>query len=280
MRDDNRYTFGDNDVALGRLGLLAEIYDPVSEELLRSFGRPGAAHAVDLGCGPGHTTRLLARVLAPALTSGLDASARYIALARASAPPGVRFEQHDVMRTPFPVPLADVLLCRYLLTHLRSADAALAAWARAANAGAVLLVQETETLASDTPVLSRYYSLVAELQARCGQAMDAGALVDAAVRRSSGWSIRISRVHSLAVDAGRMARLHLMNLETWRHDPVAAEIFDPAELDRLEQGVAAIAEGRVAAPAVRHELREIVAVRAVDRTRPTPSGDESRLPPW
>ncbi len=260
MSHENRYTFGDTDMARERLKLLAEAYDPATEELLRCFGPGGAPHAVDLGCGPGHTTRLLHGVLAAVRTTGLDSSARYIAEARADALPGVRFELHDVTCAPFPVPRADVLLCRYLLTHVRSPESALDAWARAANPGAVLLVQETETLASDTPALSRYYDLLGDLQRRCGQAMDVGRRVDAGIRRTS-WRVRVSRVRSLSPDARTMARLHLMNLRTWRHDPVAVEAFDPAELFRLEEDLAAISEGRVAAAPVRQGLREIVAVR-------------------
>ena len=101
-----------------RLRLLAQLYDPATEDLLRSFGPSGAPHAIDLGCGPGHTTRLLHRVLAPVRTTGLDSSTRYVTEARATAPVGVHFEMHDVARTPFPVPAADILLCRYLLTAL------------------------------------------------------------------------------------------------------------------------------------------------------------------
>ena len=116
------------------------------------------------------------------------------------------------------------------------------------------------TLASDAPALSRYYELVRELQRRCGQAMDVGARVDAAIR-CTAWRVRVSRVRSLSPEARTMARLHVMNLRTWRHDPAAVEAFDPAELLRLEEELSAIADGRVAVPPVRQGLREIVAVR-------------------
>jgi trans-aconitate 2-methyltransferase len=260
MSRDTHYTFGDGQLARERLRLLAQLYDPATEDLLRSFGPRGVSHAVDLGCGPGHTTRLLHRVLAPVCTTGLDSSMRYVSEARADPPAGVRFEVHDVTRAPFPVPRADVLLCRYLLTHLRSPERALDTWAHVANPGAVLLVQETEYLASETPVLARYYELVAELQRRCGQAFDVGPLVDAALLRGA-WHVRVSRVHPLSPDARAMARLHVMNLRTWRDDPMAVEAFDRAELLRLEDDLSAISEGRVACPPVRQGLREVVAVR-------------------
>ena len=54
--------------------------------------------AVDLGCGTGHTTRLLASVLRPRRALGLDQSASFAALAAADAPAGVEFAVHDVTR--------------------------------------------------------------------------------------------------------------------------------------------------------------------------------------
>jgi hypothetical protein len=71
----NKYTFGDNRRASARLRRLAELYEPESRDLLRRSGIRAPRLAVDLGCGPGWSTRLLEAALKPDRTVGLDASA-------------------------------------------------------------------------------------------------------------------------------------------------------------------------------------------------------------
>src|SRR4051794_3989746 len=95
-----RYTFGDGPVAADRLALLAATYEPSSARLLRICASLAPRRAIDLGCGPGHSTRLVHAILAPAVTVGIDSSPDHIARARATAPPGVEYGVHDVTAAP------------------------------------------------------------------------------------------------------------------------------------------------------------------------------------
>lgn len=256
----DRYTFGDSDRAAARLRRLAALYAPETRALLERGGVRGARLAVDLGCGPGWSTRLLADALAPARTVGLDASERYVAEARRLQGPGLEFLVHDVARAPFPVEAPGVLLCRFLLTHLAEPAAVLATWAAVAAPGARLLVHETEVLRSEHPALARYYALVAALQAHYGQALDVGPRLEAALARTP-WRVVESRAVPAVRPAAAMAELHLANLRTWRDDPHARAAFDAAELDRLEAAVARVASGAEPAEVV-NVTRQIVAERA------------------
>jgi trans-aconitate 2-methyltransferase len=103
------YTFGDSDLASARLRLLSIAHEPATRDLLGRWGVPAPAHAIDLGSGPGHTTRLLHQLLAPARTTGVDSSARYAAEAERTAPAGVAFVVQDLLRPPFAVAPGDVL---------------------------------------------------------------------------------------------------------------------------------------------------------------------------
>ena len=82
------YLFGDGDVAARRLRLLAEVFAPSTREFIEQFVSLRPARVLDLGCGPGHTTRLLSEVFAGAMVRGLDSSQAYFELARCDpAPP-------------------------------------------------------------------------------------------------------------------------------------------------------------------------------------------------
>ncbi len=257
MKD--RYTFGDNDRAAARLRRLAEIYEPVTRDLLARGGLPRCGIAVDLGCGAGWSTRLLREVLSPLRTVGLDSSERFITEARRRHGPALEFALHDVTRAPFPV-RPDMLLGRFLLTHLRDTDAVLNAWAAAAPPRARLLVHETESLRAVHPALSRYYALVARLQSHYGQALDIGSALDGAFARSP-WRVLDSRAVVLEIPAAHMAELHLANLRTWRGDEYARRSFDRAELDELDAALERIAAGAEPAGVVSNVVRQIVSER-------------------
>jgi SAM-dependent methyltransferase len=78
------YVFGDNEIAVQRLRLLAKIYDASTRAFVRVWAQPHRrdVKVVDLGCALGYTTRLLAEELQGEQTVGLDNSESYIALAQ------------------------------------------------------------------------------------------------------------------------------------------------------------------------------------------------------
>ena len=255
----DHYTFGDNPTAADWLALLAATYEPSSARLLRPCASLAPRLVVDLGCGPGHSTRLLHALLSPAATVGLDRSGDYVARAREIAPPGVAYAVHDVAR-PLPGERPDLLYCRFLLTHLSDRRQILAGWAKSAAPRAALVVEETADMISSDPVFQLYYRLVGALQAHYGQELHVGTVLDEALV-GSGWEIEISALREISLPAPRMARLHHMNLATWRHDPFARAAFAPETLDELGAGLKAIADGHLDAPDVRHVMRQLVLMK-------------------
>jgi SAM-dependent methyltransferase len=255
----NHYTFGETDTAAQRLALLASAYQPATQAFLDEWGPRRPEHAIDLGCGPGFTTRLLHQALRPRWTTGVDASARFLQDAQRASEEDIGFVCHDVTQEPFPTAPADVFFCRFLLTHLHDPGTALRAWAAAARPGARLLVQETAWLRADDPIIARYYELMAALQAGYGQSLEIGAELDARVR-SRGWRILSSRLVVLQQPAAVMAKLHATNLRTWGRDRLVQRSFDLDEVASVQAGLDCIASGEQPAHPVSNALRQLVAV--------------------
>lgn len=232
-----RYTLGDNQLAGDRLAILARVFGPASEALLRrgapAAGAPGLA--VDLGCGPGHTTRMIARTLAPTETVGLDASATFVARAAeesvadeaAHGPlPGiVRFVHHDVTQLPWPVPRADLVFARYLLAHLPAPASVVASWGTGLAAGGRLLLDEVERIDVEVPAFATYLEVSGEMIRAQGAELYVGqALRD--LGPVDGLELVESSTATIAPTVDEVARLFAMNLATWRHDPWVVEHVD------------------------------------------------------
>jgi trans-aconitate 2-methyltransferase len=252
------YTFGDNPTAAERLALLAEVFEPATRDLLGRWAPERIEAAVDLGCGPGHSTRLVHAVTGARRTTGVERSAQFLEVARAAAVPGIDYLQHDVTLLPLPVPPARLVHARFLLTHLPEPAGALRGWTAALAPGGRLVAQETARLTSATPALRRYYELVAEVQRAHGQALDIGdRLADLAA--ATGARLLHAGTCGLRPPVPAMARLHALNLRTWRTDPAAGHL-DAGELDALEAELTAIAGGAAAEP-IEHDLAELVLVQ-------------------
>lgn len=257
------YTFGENDLAAERLRLLAEAFEPSSEVLLRELSSRAYGVAIDLGCGPGYTTELVQRVLRPALAIGVDRSPALLAIAsRRTQADGttLRFEERDVAQLPLSLPLADIMYCRYLLTHLADPTRVLGGWAASLAVGGVLVLEETAAMESSDPVFSRYYAHVERLQQHYGQQMYIGTQLRA-LCEASGYRVQRAPERELQLSPATMARLHTMNLDTWSKDPYAIAAFDAEELAALGRELAAVVAGTRASSPVRHRLQQVIALR-------------------
>lgn len=225
------YAFGDDRAAADRLDLLAEVFGPTSAALLREHAPPAPGLAVDLGCGPGHTTRLLGQVSGATRTIGLDRSPAFLGRAGATAPPGVEFALHDVTVTPFPARPAEVVFARYLLAHLPDPLGVAARWAAELTDGGRLILEEVEHIDTSLPTFARYLQLVTAMLAARDTDLHVGRSLATWV--PGGTAVRSSRGVEVAPATGTVARLFSMNLHAWRDDLWIRDHVDPAELASL-----------------------------------------------
>ena len=123
------YVLATGDAAANRLRILHNVYGPGAREVLMRAGIRSGMRVVDLGCGVGMTTRLLAELVGPSGdVVGVDYSAEQVEEARALLPTeltNVQFIQASATDTGLPREAFDLVYCRFLLIHLPDPEAAL-----------------------------------------------------------------------------------------------------------------------------------------------------------
>ena len=262
------YAFGDSERAARRLALVAQVFERSSSAFLADAKRRGAL-AVDLGCGPGHTTELLARTTDSSRCVGLDASPAYVEAAsrkfRAAsrrrakairhAPPHCEFVCHDVLAAPYPTGPADTIYARFLVTHLADPEAAIAVFASQLAPRGRLLLEEVERIESDGEAFRRYLALVAAVLESQGQSLYVGPRVAEIAARHPG--TRRSAVRVLAVDPRDAAGMFSLNWETLREHAAVTARTTASERDGLAEALAALRDGASPAPPITWGLRQV-----------------------
>lgn len=227
-----KYAFGDSDAAQRRLALLADLFGPSSRSFLVEHAPRPARVAVDLGCGAGLSTRLLAAATGADRTVGVDTSAPFLAAARAAAPAGVEFVEHDATQTPFPEPAlgADVIFARFLLAHLPDIAGTVSGWLSQLHPLGVLVLEETEAIETANPVFRDYLALAEQLVASRGGTIYAGFAL-ARLAASSRTRVTANEMCRVPVVASRAAEMFALNFGVWRSDSAVGE--SPDTLDNL-----------------------------------------------
>jgi trans-aconitate 2-methyltransferase len=201
------YTFGDDDPAAQRLQLVADAYRPTSETFVAEHGPAEVGSAVDLGCGPGFSTELLARVSRPRRLLGIDASPSFVELARRRVG-GVEFSVHDATVTPLPGSPFDLIYARLVLDHVRDPVDVARRWQRELSPSGRLLVEDLEAISAPPGPLSDYEELSTEMVRSGGGSMYGGRLL----APLGGQCVEVR------VPARRAARIYLFNVERWLGD--------------------------------------------------------------
>jgi SAM-dependent methyltransferase len=226
------YSFGDTELARRRLELVADVFDAPSKAFVREHVDFRPELAVDLGCGPGRTTQLIAEVTGAALVVGLDMSEPFLAVAPRAAK--IVYVCADATQA-LPTCPPDLVYCRLLLAHLPEPARVIDCWARQLGAGGLLLLDEVEWIETPNAVLARYEEIVTAMVAARGAQISVGPRISGL--SGAGWRERSSEVREHPVATADAARMYAMNLTTWRHDPFVVENYDKAVLDDLAAGL-------------------------------------------
>jgi len=247
------YAFGDSGRAAQRLALVARVFEPASRAFLAEAGARRSALALDLGCGPGYTTEMVASALACERCVGLDASPAYVDAARRRAPRHCEFLCHDVLSLPYPTGRADLIYARFLVTHLADPEAALGGFASQLAPRGRLLLDEVEWIRSEGGAFARYLALVEAVLASQGQCLYVGPRLAALAERHA----HASRVREHAVDPRDAAGMFSLNWETLREHAAVAARTTASERDALAEELAALRDGASQALPITWGLRQV-----------------------
>jgi trans-aconitate 2-methyltransferase len=246
-----RYTYGDGEVAATRLELVADAFEPTTRAFLQRAVVAAPRLALDLGCGPGRTTRLIREVTGATRAVGMDRSESFLQIARRGAPDGVSFRVHDVTIVPMPEGPADLIFSRLLVAHLPEPEAVVTRWSTWLTLRGSLLVDELESIEAPDGATRDYLDEVAIPVVRTqGAELLAGPILHAMADPKG-----TERVHDDVVDftpaANVSARIFAMNLG------VLVGRGEVSPRPDLSDALGAAAEGRRHAPPTTWRLRQI-----------------------
>ena len=237
------YLFGDNERAARRLDVLARVFEHSTSRFVHDqlLAHPLQRHptVLDLGCGPGRSTRMLADLCGSPVI-GLDNSDVFLWDARRLNPHRVSFRHHNVSRTPLPAAPADLMFSPLVLCHLKRPEEVVESWWSQLRPGGRLLVEEVESIDSHNDTFTTYLAIVEDALRRWQSDLYIGASLakldgDRSIETAS------SAVARLAVSNSDAAMMFSLNLPTLRQSDVVREAHDSATLDALQSDLDLIA---------------------------------------
>ena len=255
-----QYLFGDTDIAAQRLKVVAEVFADSTRAFVTSAAGERPRLAVDLGCGPGYCTHLLAETLQAARTIGLDNSERFLSLARPTETRSVSFRLHDVTSVPFPVAPADLAYCRFLLSHLREPRQAVAMWVTQLRPKGSLVIEEVEAVCTGHRLFTRYLRIVEEMLADQHNCLYVGPLL-ADLGVDDALTSRANQVRQLPVANHRAATMFYLNLQSWKRRPFIQANFSKQEIALLEENLREMAEDSGGRTDIEWHLRQLALAR-------------------
>ena len=230
------YSFGETDLAAKRLRVVSEIFDATNEMFISEAVRSHPHLALDLGCGPGFTTRLLSRITRPEKIVGVDRSEAFLNRARVSnTAASEEFVAADVAAVPMSIEglpgRPDLIYARFLASHLPEPERAIVGWTRELEAGGLLLIEELEGVSTRVAVFKEYLEIVTEMLSSHGNELLVGARLATFPWDELGLGVEINRTVEVRPSSEQAASMFSMNLLTWRHDPYVATTYPREQIE-------------------------------------------------
>ncbi len=250
------YLFQDTARAARRLQVLADVFAPSSRAFMQDRVSRVPQLAVDVGCGPGYTTRLLLDTTRCVRAIGLDTSEHFLTLARRNATERMSFVRHDVTQIPFPIEQSDLISCRFLLTHLREPQSVIERWATQLRPQGLLLLEEVEWIQTEHALFRTYLDIVAAMLEQQANRLYVGPLLDK-LQMGNGLRRRVSRVYHLPVATVQAATLFSLNIQSWKNQPFIQGHYATSMIEQLEDDLRELVETSTSEGEIEWSLRQL-----------------------
>jgi trans-aconitate 2-methyltransferase len=264
----NDYAYGDSPVAIERLLFLAEIFAPSTKAFLERLPVHGPRVVLDLGCGPGESTRLLVERFPRAQTTGIDSSVALVVAARSRRPPPTTSLVADVSSAPLPKVPAILMYARLLSAHLRRPTDVVTSWAHQLRPGGALAQEEVEQIRTEDRLFHQYLELAASVLRLRGTDLFVAPML-ARMTLPSEFEVT-SSVCTVSASSRHAARMFALNLKTIRRDVHVTAAYTKRQVDAIAEGLDTRAGSGAGAP-VAWEIRQAI----VSRRASAPSGRDA-----
>jgi ubiquinone/menaquinone biosynthesis C-methylase UbiE len=223
-----------------RLRILSRVMRPWTRSLLHRAGiRPGMA-VLDVGCGSGDVSCDLARLVGPSgRVVATDIDEVKIEAARAQAGEqqigNLEFRVANAGEDE-PKPEFDLVHARFLLSHLRDPQGALARMRRALRPGGVLVVADTDFRGHfcdpDCPALWRYVELYTQTVKRRGGDANIGPRLPRLLTESGFGNVQMGVSQPAGIE-GEVKLITPLTMENIADAVVAEGLASRTEVDQL-----------------------------------------------
>lgn len=236
-----KYTFGSGQTAADRLFEISKFFNAHAVEFIKMYNNKDNCSGLDLGCGPGYTTKMLSEAISSGDVTGLDISENFIKRAKEMFP-ALHFIKHDITVTPFPV-AADIAYGRFILSHLKNPVPLINLWVTQLHGNGLLCIDELEDIYTKTEVFKKYLKINTGLVAGQGADLFVGRILGAGEYQ---YRVLCNESKKLAVPEWRAASWFYPNtVSIWKNDGYVTSRVTEEERMEIADNMKHIMDSRV-----------------------------------
>lgn len=140
------YVLGNLDSEIARLEIQSAFFEPLTRRTLQKAGIKKGMRCLDVGCGAGSITRILAEMVGKkGQVIGTDVDERYLQYCRSCKLQSyVNFIQDDIGNSRLAKDTFDAIYSRFMFVHLKDARKAVHSMKQLAKSGGSIIIEELD----------------------------------------------------------------------------------------------------------------------------------------